>query len=1223
MYLCIQYSQCTFAIEINNLPLTNTKTMLKRSLLFLFLSLQCLVAEAQFTEYIAQKYAFTHLWKADTVWVGTENGVFKMLRNGKILGQYPKSGASLTGFDEIKDMCFDAQGHLLVNRGYSGIDRLEGKKWTRITTENTFLVGNKNFTNIEVDSEGHIWLSGKEAGIYKFDGQNWVAIASPFTIQPDEGAYKLGIAPDGAIWGTFTGGIARYENNTWVTSASVLPTSQIYLGLTWSNSGDLYATSYTPNAETFVWKLPNSDFSNTPFMVTNTTFLGATQDGYSTIAVDNTNQIWLGAKAIGFPPLLRFDGVNWTQFGNGNSPLHSVRVVQEMNIDANGALWVSTGDALPLVSYKNGAWEVFSAGFAGMSSASAVDYEGKIWFAGSPFIENYDPQTGDFKHYFPQVAQGSNDPFYDMTVASDSTIWACSRYGLWHFDGVSWTQYLPTIQISKIVVEENGMVWFVTFEFSSFLRKLYRFNPSNGQVQLLDGSNSPFNDWMVFEMEIAPDGAIWIVNILGGLVRYKEGVFTEIDISELGILDQDLGRMSFGLDGKLWLTVGNLGLVNYDGTDWMIYTPFNSGLLFSDQYVSMVVDASNVVWISFNDNNGDRVLQRFTGNTWTNYTNKNSNLNDVINTMVAAPDGTIWLHDQSNIFSFKSLPRWLRGNVLLDENNNCQTENTEMPLNQWIVQATDEEGKAFYAKTYSNGAYEINLDSNQYQVSLFAPSPSWGNCDADLATDLRVNLIDTIDFSGEILAECPLLQLDISVPFLRRCFNNTYQVNWCNIGTSAAESAYVRLILPDELMVQNMTLPFTSPTNGVYFVQIGDVPMGDCGSFAMTVLVDCDAVFGATLCVSAKIFPDSICLPAPNWSGADLEASATCTSDSVYFKLKNKGNGNMNQALEYIAIEDEVIMRTAPVQIPAGDSTIVVIPVISGYQRIQIPQELGHPFPGLVSASVEGCNGQNNLSYFLQYPFNDASPFSEREYAEVIGSFDPNDKAATPQGVKDEHFILPKTPIEYKIRFQNTGTDTAFTVVVRDTLSPWLDIESFRIGASSHANTWDISGNGVLTFTFENILLPDSNVNQAASNGFLSFTIQPLDTTTLGTLIENRAGIFFDFNEAVLTNTVWHTVDTGFLVRNVPLKVEEKKPVSMLSIFPTPANELVHIGFRNLKGFGNLRLRLYDVYGKSVLEQKMQGKSAEILRNGLTSGVYFLEIWDGERVIEVKKVVFL
>ncbi len=76
--------------------------------------------------------------------------------------------------------------------------------------------------------------------------------------------------------------------------------------------------------------------------------------------------------------------------------------------------------------------------------------------------------------------------------------------------------------------------------------------------------------------------------------------------------------------------------------------------------------------------------------------------------------------------------------------------------------------------------------------------------------------------------------------------------------------------------------------------------------------------------------------------------------------------------------------------------------------------------------------------------------------------------------------IEPMTPIDYQIRFQNTGTDTAFTVVIRDTLSSWLDVESFKVGISDHTFRTDFEGSNILKFTFDHILLPDSNVNEAA-----------------------------------------------------------------------------------------------------------------------------------------------
>ena len=133
---------------------------------------------------------------------------------------------------------------------------------------------------------------------------------------------------------------------------------------------------------------------------------------------------------------------------------------------------------------------------------------------------------------------------------------------------------------------------------------------------------------------------------------------------------------------------------------------------------------------------------------------------------------------------------------------------------------------------------------------------------------------------------------------------------------------------------------------------------------------------------------------------------------------------------------------------------------------------------------------------------------------EVTGSYDPNDKLVRPEGMY--HFANDSI-LDYTIRFQNTGTDTAFTVVVVDTLSADLDVSTFRAGASSHPYTYTLNGGGLLTFTFANILLPDSNVNEAASHGLVKFTIKPHAPVEMGHAFVNRAYIYFDFNEPIIT----------------------------------------------------------------------------------------------------------
>ncbi|MFT5168587.1 MAG: hypothetical protein ACI8P3_003832 [Saprospiraceae bacterium] len=77
---------------------------------------------------------------------------------------------------------------------------------------------------------------------------------------------------------------------------------------------------------------------------------------------------------------------------------------------------------------------------------------------------------------------------------------------------------------------------------------------------------------------------------------------------------------------------------------------------------------------------------------------------------------------------------------------------------------------------------------------------------------------------------------------------------------------------------------------------------------------------------------------------------------------------------------------------------------------------------------------------------------------------------------------------------------------------------------------FDISGNGVLNFRFNNVMLPDSNVNAAASNRFVKFKVAQKANLDLETKIYNSAAIYFDFNPPVITNQILHTIGEDFVI---------------------------------------------------------------------------------------------
>jgi len=145
----------------------------------------------------------------------------------------------------------------------------------------------------------------------------------------------------------------------------------------------------------------------------------------------------------------------------------------------------------------------------------------------------------------------------------------------------------------------------------------------------------------------------------------------------------------------------------------------------------------------------------------------------------------------------------------------------------------------------------------------------------------------------------------------------------------------------------------------------------------------------------------------------------------------------------------------------------------------------------------------------------------------ITGSYDPNDKLVnTTAGLPGVFLIGQDDWLDYTIRFQNTGTDTAFTVVITDTLPATLDPASVIWGPTSHTCTKAILSNGVLRFTHDNILLPDSNVNEVRSHGFVNFRIKARQPVVPGVQISNIANIYFDFNPPVITDPSVLTITT-------------------------------------------------------------------------------------------------
>ncbi|MFN0204663.1 MAG: T9SS type A sorting domain-containing protein [Bacteroidia bacterium] len=240
-------------------------------------------------------------------------------------------------------------------------------------------------------------------------------------------------------------------------------------------------------------------------------------------------------------------------------------------------------------------------------------------------------------------------------------------------------------------------------------------------------------------------------------------------------------------------------------------------------------------------------------------------------------------------------------------------------------------------------------------------------------------------------------------------------------------------------------------------------------------------------------------------------------------------------------------------------------------------------------------------------PANNIANFTQL----VINSYDPNQKLVnkatiTPQEIADNQ------KLEYKIDFQNTGTDTAYTVVITDTLSAAVEPASVEILAASHYFNMDLRDNHILVWTFPNIMLPDSNIDEPRSHGFIAYKIKPKANLTLGTQIQNTANIYFDFNEPIVTNTAITTVTSISHLSQINS--------ARLSIYPNPSKTNLTIEMKEVDA-NQLIIKLIEVTGKVIYEERVQDiansfkKTIELAT--YNRGVYLLQIeTDKEKLLQ-------
>jgi len=225
----------------------------------------------------------------------------------------------------------------------------------------------------------------------------------------------------------------------------------------------------------------------------------------------------------------------------------------------------------------------------------------------------------------------------------------------------------------------------------------------------------------------------------------------------------------------------------------------------------------------------------------------------------------------------------------------------------------------------------------------------------------------------------------------------------------------------------------------------------------------------------------------------------------------------------------------------------------------------------------------------------------------VVYSYDPNSKEVSPAGTGPEGYI-PAGPdtLTYALHFQNTGSDVADNIVIIDTLDSHINAGSMRILGTSHNMTPQWLTPHVVQFNYNNILLPDSGTNYAASQGEVRFSVALNASIPFGTQIKNTGYIYFDTNPAVVTNTTLNTIA-------LPTSITQVTTGTSIKVYPNPATDQIVV--ENLNGG---ELSILNVNGSVMIRQNVVNNKTTIDVSSLPGGVYILKTVNNANTATIK-----
>jgi len=569
---------------------------------------------------------------------------------------------------------------------------------------------------------------------------------------------------------------------------------------------------------------------------------------------------------------------------------------------------------------------------------------------------------------------------------------------------------------------------------------------------------------------------------------------------------------------------------------------------------------------------------------------------------------------------------YIIGNIFLDLNNNCDFDGSDEAVEGWIVEAVGDTHSC-YGTSDADGNYAILVNNGSYTIQPHFPNNYWNSCIESQTVNFNAPF-DTLDLDFAVFVEqpCTDIEIDMTTLGLTPGGASDYLITYCNNGTSTALNGdlYVDVEFDESYTINSSSISFIVLGDGVFrFQNLPELSPFNCGEIIINVTVD--GVDGQTHSARAHAFPDEFC---PTGSDvALLEVSTACVGDEVELTITNTSSTAISAATDFTIIEDMILLQLPLDPLNPGESEVITRPANGATYRILVDQDAAYVGDSRPSEAIEGCvvgGGTFTTGIVNQLPEDDYDHFLSVDCQENQTTLN-NESRGYPKGYDTEHFIQQCADLKYHHRFIYTGPDTAIRVVIRDTLSPFLDPASVRPGGSNHEYTMDVYGCGILSFTFENINLTGGNTNPDESSVFVKYRVSQKLDNAVGSIVDNSAAAYFGYDRRIKTDSIFHTIESceeeDFIELIVSTTEILLEGVEAIHVYPNPFVDQATVEVVADRELEDLTFKLYDVSGRLLRNESFTGMTHQLHRSGLTSGTYVYKIESKGMPVSVGKLL--